>query len=464
MESVTGMQESFSHVMSDFWMTIIEKLHNAPDINAMLPEVLKSVCQYFDLGCGFILTADYQGLFSLQAAYKSSSYYDFIDRVMPLEANLGYVLYQELLEQKYVAFDKHDRKTLLESALCREFHADAMILVPINAGEVTLPAFAGMIDRRGKSRNQDQTMEFAYFITAVIADYVSTVLFRQKSEGTMTTLKRVLDNTGVDVYVIDFHSEEIIYANRSMAAPYGGVARLLGKPYWKVLLGRDQPFDFYPKERVVESGHRPATPYIWNYYDERDHSWKRMITSAFYWIDGRLAVSMSSVDITEAVHNEEAIRRYAEYDVLTGLLSRHKLLLDCDDGIETLKAEGREGFLVFCDLDKFKAVNDTFGHQVGDELLYTIAGYLAEQETIRDHVYRYGGDEFVFLCFNDTREEVESTIEALKEGFSRPWKLSVGEVYCGASFGITTYPQDALTTSDLLHSADMAMYKAKKRR
>ena len=458
------MQNSFSHIMSEFWMTIIEKLHNAPDKYEIMPEVLGEVCRYFDMGCGFILTADYQGIFSLQASYRTNPYYDFIDEAIPLQETLGQVLYGELLEQKYVAFDKNHHKNPLESALSRQFHADAIILVPIKAGEVTRPAFVGMIDRRGKRRNQDQNIEFAYFIISVIADYVSTALFRQKSDGTLTTLTRVLDNTGVDVFVIDFHTEEILYANRSMAEPYGGEAQLLGRPYWNVLLGKDQPFDFYPRDKVVDADNRPASPYIWNFYKEQDNSWRRMITSAFYWIDGRLAVSMSSVDITEAVRNEEAIRRYAEYDVLTGVLSRHKLLLDCDDGIEKLKAAGQEGFLIFCDLDKFKDVNDTYGHQVGDELLYTIGQYFLKEESIRNNVYRYGGDEFIFLCLDDTREQVEKTIEYLKQGFETPWKLSVGDIYCNASFGITAYPHDALTTSDLLHSADLAMYKAKKRR
>ena len=457
------MQNSFSHIMSEFWMTIIEKLHNAPDKYEIMPEVLGEVCRYFDLGCGFILTADYQGIFSLQASYQANPYYKFINETIPLQEKLGRERYRELLDLKYVAFDKNHDKTPLEADLGRLFHADAMILVPIRAGEITRPAFVGMIDRRGKSRNHDQNIEFAYFIIAVIADYVNTALFRQKSDGKMTTLTRVLDNTGVDVFVIDFHTEEILYANQSMARQYGGESQLLGRPYWKVLLGKEQSFDFYPRDKVVDADNRPSSPYIWNFYNERDHSWKRMITSAFYWIDGRLAVSMSSVDITEAVHNEETIRHYAEYDGLTGLLSRHKLLLDCDDGIERLKAAGQEGFLIFCDLDKFKAVNDTYGHQVGDELLFTIGQYLLKEESIRNNVYRYGGDEFVFLCLEDTREQVEKTIEYLKQGFETPWKLSVGDVYCGASFGITAYPHDALTTSDLLHSADMAMYKAKKK-
>lgn len=323
-----------------------------------------------------------------------------------------------------------------------------------------------MADRRGESREGEQDILFAHSMLTVIANYVKILLSRQQSEGTMQNLSSILDHTGVNVYVTDFYTNEILYANQVIAERYNGAENLIGKQCWQTLFD-DQtgPCDFCPKHRLVDEYQIPVEDvYIWNNYQARTDTWYRMISSAFYWVDGRLAHVVSSVDITESKKNEEKIRRYAEYDALTGLGNRHKLLLDCDDGIERLSAEGKEGFLIFCDLNDFKRVNDTLGHQTGDELLSLIGQSFNDDPRTSGLTYRYGGDEFVILCFNHTRDEVESLKNHIIDRFSNPWRLQGQTINCGTSAGITSYPADAKTTSDLLHSADQAMYIAKSRK
>lgn len=460
---MTVMKTNYTEVMSKFWMTIVEKLNSDTERRLVLSDVIQELCQYFDFGCGFIFVSDHQETFNLYESFQTSDYYTYLDNSINLMEELGTELYRDLHSVKCVIFDCDKEKTELEEALSELFQAESMILVPVNAKGVETPAFIGMLDRRGRRRNENQDLQFAYFLLSVIANYISTMVYRQKNEGAMRTLRSVLDNTGLDVYVVDFHTDEILYVNRSMANNHGGEEQIIGKKCWEVFFKRtDSPCEFCPKHKTIDENEQPTEPYTWNYYRTSDHTWRRIISSAFYWIDGRLASVMSDVDITENMKNEEKIRRYAEYDTLTDLQNRHKLLLDCDDRIEYLKQQGEEGYLIFGDLDKFKEVNDQYGHQVGDELLRAIGNYFEENELTRGRVYRYAGDEFVILCLNDSKEQVDALLKEVYEDFQVPWKLSVGELECKISLGVTCYPKDAETTSDLLHSADMAMYAYKK--
>lgn len=198
------------------------------------------------------------------------------------------------------------------------------------------------------------------------------------------------------------------------------------------------------------------------------------MSTAFYWTDGRLAQVISGIDVTQSVTSLEKIRHFARYDMLTGLLNRHSLLLDCDEAIEQLKSSdseqkpdgkirtARQGCLIFCDLNKFKEVNDERGHQAGDELLQKIGEYFNRNELTKGRVYRYAGDEFVILCMDRDRGGAEAIIHSVEADFAKPWQLSDGPVQCTISTGITCYPDDAQTTSDLLHNADLAMYEEKR--
>ncbi len=457
------MKDYFTGTMSEILLKITEKLNGESQNTGVLQEVIRDIGRYFDFGCTFLYMTDYQGLFALNENYQKSDYYDHLVSSIPLRAQLGETLYEEFCCSKFVMFEGDTAKSPLEQALAAMFKTSSLLIMPINVRGMELPAFIGMVDRRAHTRNKDQDLQFARFVLSIVANYVGTIMIRQKSAGSMNTLRHLLDNTGVDVYVVDFENDEILYANKSMADQFGGSDNLIGRKCWNVLRGyEDRSCEFCPRSRLVDENNRPTEPYIWNLYQEDDQTWKRMISSAFYWIDGRLAISMSKVDITENQKNEATIRRHAEFDSLTGLPNRHKLLLDCDDGLERLKKEGKEGFVVFCDLNRFKAVNDTYGHAVGDELLGQIGIYFEQNEWTSGRTYRYGGDEFVILCLDYTREQTELLMSRLDQDFDIPWKLSVGELRCSCSCGYTSYPEHATTTTNLLHSADVAMYENKR--
>jgi diguanylate cyclase (GGDEF)-like protein/PAS domain S-box-containing protein len=174
-------------------------------------------------------------------------------------------------------------------------------------------------------------------------------------------------------------------------------------------------------------------------------------------------------DITQRKQDQEQILYQANYDVLTGLPNRTLLFDRLLQSIVSARREGWKFALMFVDLDRFKAVNDLYGHVAGDELLQLVGSKLRSMIREVDTVARFGGDEFVVLLHGINHENDAALIaEKLIDSLSEPFKITDRMVSIGATIGITFFPTDA-TESDslmdeanaLLSNADMAMYHAK---
>lgn len=166
-------------------------------------------------------------------------------------------------------------------------------------------------------------------------------------------------------------------------------------------------------------------------------------------------------DITERREAESKISFLARHDVLTGLANRGLFHERLEEALQF--AERGAGFALLClDLDRFKAVNDTLGHPVGDALLCAVAGRLRDAVREGDTVARLGGDEFAILLLN-VMEVVDITIVArrLVETIARPFHLSGHKVGIGTSIGIVMAPSDSLDPVELMKDADIALYRAK---
>ncbi|HAF43638.1 MAG TPA: hypothetical protein DCK83_01490 [Gallionellaceae bacterium] len=169
-------------------------------------------------------------------------------------------------------------------------------------------------------------------------------------------------------------------------------------------------------------------------------------------------------DITDKKRSEEIIWHQANYDILTGLPNRR---LFHDRLMQELKREGREQHslaLMFIDLDHFKEVNDTLGHEAGDNLLMQaskrISGCIRDSDTLA----RLGGDEFTIILPGLADPKRLGTLaDTIIQVLGKPFMLGDTSAYVSASIGITLYPQDAEDLSSLLKNADQAMYVAKGR-
>ncbi len=175
--------------------------------------------------------------------------------------------------------------------------------------------------------------------------------------------------------------------------------------------------------------------------------------------DGALIVS---IDITDREQAEEVLVRQAHYDALTGLPNRRLLYERIEQALAIGLRTKAYPALLFIDLDGFKAVNDTLGHEVGDALLFQVAGRLAASTRESDTVARLGGDEFVVLLPAVTdRSQAAAAAAKLLEEVRRPYRMGRQEVRVGASIGVSYAPDDGDAAESLLARADEAMYGVK---
>lgn len=175
----------------------------------------------------------------------------------------------------------------------------------------------------------------------------------------------------------------------------------------------------------------------------------------------RLAASFEDM-AKKAVSYMEELKRLAYFDPLTGLPNRTLLRDRLLNAIANAKRSGKKVAVLFIDLDYFKTVNDTMGHEVGDIILVQVAKRLSSVFREIDTVARFGGDEFVAVIQNVEREEqIVSICERVLSIFKTPFDANGEEVYLSASIGIALYPDNGDEPTVLIKNADMAMYKAK---
>ncbi|QNK85351.1 EAL domain-containing protein [Aliarcobacter cryaerophilus] len=176
------------------------------------------------------------------------------------------------------------------------------------------------------------------------------------------------------------------------------------------------------------------------------------------------SIRHSMVDSFSRLENEKKeFFLMARTDSLSGLANRNSLQEFLNRLIPTAKRKKEEFAFLFLDLDHFKTINDSLGHNIGDELLQKISGILKKVLRPNDFIARVGGDEFV-LIIQDYKSNLELTniIKRVQKQLSKPWVIQTHPVETTCSIGIAIFPQDGKDQISLMKSADIAMYEAKK--
>jgi diguanylate cyclase (GGDEF)-like protein/PAS domain S-box-containing protein len=167
-------------------------------------------------------------------------------------------------------------------------------------------------------------------------------------------------------------------------------------------------------------------------------------------------------DITEAKHSERRLQHLAHHDPLTGLANRTLLHDRLGLAIEHAIRDHAPGALAFLDLDNFKYINDTFGHEAGDAVLREIAQRLREGVRDDDTVARVGGDEFVLVINNEPDAvRLAELVERIRRHVSAPVMVDGSDILPGVSIGVSLFPRDGDSADLVMRAADAAMYHAK---
>ncbi|MCB2099568.1 MAG: EAL domain-containing protein [Rhodobacterales bacterium] len=202
---------------------------------------------------------------------------------------------------------------------------------------------------------------------------------------------------------------------------------------------------------------------VWNKRKDGEPYAERLSVTAITGIDGTVRQYVCVVsDVTKRKHDEERIRYQANYDGLTGLPNRTQFLARLGRDLARMRRLDRGLALMFLDLDGFKLVNDTLGHDVGDMLLKETGVRLLGSVREGDTVARLGGDEFTVIMpgIADTRH-ASIVAQRILDAVARPYLLAGHEAFVSGSIGITVFPEDGDDPTILLKNADAAMYEAK---
>jgi len=195
-----------------------------------------------------------------------------------------------------------------------------------------------------------------------------------------------------------------------------------------------------------------------------EYRWFRGRAQAVWDSQGRPVRVVGTVaDISDYKKSEQRLLHRAHHDALTGLPNRH-LFLDClGKGIARGQRSGRSLAVLFVDLDRFRQINDVFGHDAGNQFLCTAAERIRSSLRKEDTVSRLDGDEFTVLLEGFERApDISAVVDKIRTALSRPVRLGEREVYATVSIGVAVFPQDGDSTEKLLKCADAAMVQAKK--
>lgn len=366
---------------------------------------------------------------------------------------LGYERDEMLHEMSIMDIVAHDERHLVESNIkralngeIREIHYErkarckdgSYIDVEVFGSRMTLadaPVMVGlMLDITQRKVDAESA-----FLASLVYQHSSEAMVITDANGVIITVNPAFtDITGYSLDEVIGHRLNILSSGRHDENFY--------KAMWGALL---------------KTGHWRGE--IWNRRKNGDEYVESLSINSSYNDDGsvRCRIGVFS-DITQKKRTEEVVWRQANYDHLTGLPNR-KLL---EDRLKIEKARAARTStqlaLIFLDLDLFKEVNDSLGHDMGDEVLRQVAHRLVRAVRESDTVARLGGDEFVVVVGGVVGEEVVKRIcDEILLSLAKPYRLKDTVAYLSASVGVATYPDHATETDSLMRYADLAMYAAK---
>jgi diguanylate cyclase (GGDEF)-like protein/PAS domain S-box-containing protein len=271
--------------------------------------------------------------------------------------------------------------------------------------------------------------------------------------------------------VMDAMPFSIAYADRNMRyvavnrrfEEYFGRPReeVIGRPSWEVI-GKPLYDSIAPHMEQVMAGREVKYERV-----REDHEGRTRHFEVHYLPhigEGGVVMGHFGIlhDITERKRSEAMLEFLANHDQLTQLPNRNQFTQKLHEALARASRYGHRVALLFIDLDRFKNVNDTLGHESGDMLLIAVAGRFRETLRSTDTLARLGGDEFtVVLEEVDGAAQAAASAQRLLATLAQPFHIQGQELFIGASIGISMFPEDGQDATSLLRNADIAMYRSK---
>lgn len=347
--------------------------------------------------------------------------------------------------------------------------AAVAFLVPVLLG--TIVAGFGIGDLRLTALFAFALLSFASLIlffslrqTRMLASHLrteSTIRDQRNIIGLL--LKEFEENSADWLWELD-SAGRIDRVSERFAQAVGGHIRAQGKPFVEFLL--EQAGEESPIIREIARSIQDRTTFTNHVVHLRDgvgEKWWRLTGKPVYDEGGSYSGYIGTAsDVTTEKLAEKRINYLAHNDPLTNLLNRARFTEQLQTAVGRLERYGSPFAVLYLDLDHFKAVNDSRGHQVGDKLLATVAKRFKSCIRETDYAARLGGDEFAaILTSNCGRDEIAPIAERLVREISTPYDIDGTQVTVGVSVGVAIAPLNGTRPDQILRNADLALYRAK---
>jgi diguanylate cyclase (GGDEF)-like protein/PAS domain S-box-containing protein len=290
---------------------------------------------------------------------------------------------------------------------------------------------------------------------------------RSQMEQSESRWKYALEGAGEGVWDWNNQTDEVFYSRRwKEMLGYAEHEIENGHQAWESLIHPDD------KQRLLAATADYIAGHTQTYANEfrlhcKDHSWKWIFSRGMVIsrdANGRaLRMIGTHTDITERKQAEAAELEYqSNYDALTGLANRHLLRERVGQAIERAASHGAQVWVAHINLDRFKFVNDTLGHEAGDALLRQVAGRLRLALQPADTAARVAGDEFVLVLADASDEDtMVSMVQRIRDSVAQPLSVEKQEYFLSCTVGVAVYPSDGDNAEALVKHADIAMRRAK---
>jgi len=302
------------------------------------------------------------------------------------------------------------------------------------------------------------TLEGIRYMYGLFIDVTERIEYEQQSNR----LKQAIDQSPICVVMLSLTGQPV-YVNQCFEDRTGYTL--------EECCNIENPISKYIENKIeifqdVDGRHRTSEPWL----EERqirsksgELFWERTTLSPVYDLEKKIThYLVIGEDITEEKKNALQFEFLATHDSLTGLANRLLLGDRLEQSILKAKRLHSEVYLILLDVDRFKIINDTMGHDSGDLLLQKIAERLESTICELGTVVRFGGDEFVVLLDEiDSRKKALDVVESIHSALSVPFDVKERQLSISVSAGISSYPDHGMTSAQLLRYADVAMYKAK---
>lgn len=289
-------------------------------------------------------------------------------------------------------------------------------------------------------------------------------LTREQMRLLSTLLESVQDSVLVTTSEpLDAPGPVILYVNEAMVLQSGYQRHeLLGRSP-RLFQGAETDEVARQRFRASLEAWQPLEVELLNYHRNGSTYWTEIkaspLTDARGWFTHWVSVQR---DVTQRRLTEARLQQEAFSDALTGLPNRRGMTDHLERALAGSEAAGSHLALIFCDLDRFKEINDRYGHGVGDELLLEVSQRLQRQLRFGDTLARIGGDEFVVLAANiNDDSDAYLLAERLRSSLVQPWLHDSRELIVSMSFGVATTLDGGLSAEELLRRADLTMYQVK---